>query len=65
MKFNRDGKVLQLWTFLKGADGKEKPGELNWMHGITLDSKQNLYLNDIIGKRIQKIVKNTNPRPNL
>jgi len=56
MKFNTDGKLLQLWTVPKGEDGQEKPGELNWVHGIALDSKQNIYCGDIIGKRLQKFV---------
>lgn len=56
MKFNPDGKLLQLYTFPKGEDGKEKPGELNWVHCIALDSKGNVYLGDIQGKRLQKFV---------
>lgn len=54
MKFNTDGKLLQLFTFPKGEDGKEAPGELNWVHCIALDSKGNVYLGDIMGKRLQK-----------
>jgi hypothetical protein len=57
MKFNTDGKLLQHWTFPKAADGEEKPGELNWVHGIALDSKGNVYLGDIIGKRVQRFIK--------
>ena len=56
MKFNADGKLLQLYSFPKGADGKEKPGELNWVHCIAVDSKGNVYLGDIQGKRLQKFV---------
>lgn len=56
MKFNAAGRVLQLWTVPKAEDGKEKPGELNWLHAIALDSKGNVYLGDIIGQRIQKFV---------
>ncbi|MBI5822378.1 MAG: 6-bladed beta-propeller [Verrucomicrobia bacterium] len=56
MKFNTDGKLLQLWTFPKAEDGQEKPGELNWLHGLAVDSKGNLYCGDIIGKRIQKFI---------
>jgi DNA-binding beta-propeller fold protein YncE len=56
MKFNPDGKLLQLWTVPKGADGLEKPGECNWVHAIAADSKGNLYVGDIIGKRAQKFV---------
>lgn len=57
MKFDPSGKVLGLFTFPKAEDGKEKPGEINWIHGIALDSKGNLYLGDIVGKRAQKFVR--------
>ena len=57
MKFNTDGKLLQLWTVPKATDGHEQPGECNWVHCVTVDSKGNLYAGDIIGKRAQKLVK--------
>lgn len=57
MKFNTDGKLLQLWTVPKGEDGQEKPGDLNWVHTMALDSKGNIYAGDIIGKRVQKFVR--------
>jgi streptogramin lyase len=57
MKFNPDGKLLQLWTVPKGADGLEKPGEVNWVHAIAVDSKGNLYAGDIKGKKAQKFVR--------
>jgi sugar lactone lactonase YvrE len=57
MRFNTDGKLLQLWTVPKGEDDKEKPGDLNWLHCIALDSKGNVYAGDIIGKRAQKFVR--------
>ena len=58
MRFNTSGKLLQLWTFPKTAvDGEEQPGELNWLHGMALDSKGNIYATDIIGQRVQKFVK--------
>jgi DNA-binding beta-propeller fold protein YncE len=56
MKFNTHGKLLQLFTLPKGLDGLERPGEVNWVHAIALDSRGNLYLGDIIGKRAQKFV---------
>lgn len=56
MKFNTDGKLLQLYTFPKGEDGMEKPGDLNWVHCIAVDSKGNVYLGDIQGKRLQKFL---------
>jgi DNA-binding beta-propeller fold protein YncE len=56
MRFNTDGKLLQLVTMPKGADGLERPGELNWVHCIAADSRGNLYMGDIKGKRAQKFV---------
>ena len=57
LKFSPEGRVLQLWTLPKAEDGQEKPGELNWLHAIALDSQGNVYLGDIIGRRIQKFVR--------
>ena len=57
MKFDTTGRALQLWTVPKGADGKEQPGELNWVHGMAVDSQGNIYATDIIGKRAQKFVR--------
>jgi len=57
MCFDTTGKVLQVWTFPKGQDGQEKPGELNWVHSLAWDSQGNLYLVDIIGKRVQKFLR--------
>lgn len=56
MKFNPDGKLLQLWTLPKGRDGMEIPGEVNWIHCIAEDRAGNLYVGDIIGKRAQKLL---------
>ncbi len=56
MKFNTSGKLLQLWAAPLGKDGNEQPGELNWVHGLALDSKGNIYAVDIQGKRAQKFV---------
>ncbi len=57
MRFSPSGKLLSLWTFPKGEDGKERPGELNWLHGIALDVQGNLFLGDIIGCRLQKFIR--------
>jgi len=56
VKFSTSGRVLELVVVPKGADGKEQPGELNWVHGIAVDSKGNLYAGDINGKRAQKFL---------
>jgi DNA-binding beta-propeller fold protein YncE len=53
MKFDTSGRLLELWTFPVG----EKPGELNWLHGIAIDAAGDLYLSDIMGERIQKFVR--------
>jgi hypothetical protein len=54
VKYDASGKVKLLATFPKGEDDKERPGDLNWVHAVAVDSKGNLYLGDIIGKRVQK-----------
>jgi hypothetical protein len=54
MKFNTAGKLLHLWTVPKGMTGLERPGEVNWVHCIALDTGGNLYLGDIHGRRAQK-----------
>lgn len=57
MKFAPSGKLLELWTVPKGEDGKELPGDLNWVHGLAVDSKGNIYAGDIKGERAQKFVR--------
>jgi DNA-binding beta-propeller fold protein YncE len=57
MKFNPEGKLLQLWTVPKGIDGLERPGECNWVHAVAVDSKGHLYAGDIMGRRAQKFVR--------
>ncbi len=57
MRFDTDGRVRQLWTLPKGADGDEQPGQVNWLHALALDSRGNIYVGDIMGKRAQKLVR--------
>jgi hypothetical protein len=57
MRLSPAGRVLQLWTVPKGEDGKEQPGDCNWVHAIAEDSRGNLYVGDIIGKRAQRFLK--------
>jgi hypothetical protein len=54
IKLGSDGKIVGRWNLPKGKDGEEKPGEVNWLHCIGVDSADNLYLGDIQGKRLQK-----------
>jgi hypothetical protein len=57
MRFDTTGRLLQLWTIPKGEDGKEKPGEVNWLHAIAVDAQGNLYAGDVKGHRAQKFVR--------
>lgn len=57
MRFDLDGKVQQIWSVPKGEDEHEQPGDLNWVHGMAVDSEGNIYAGDIIGKRAQKFVR--------
>jgi hypothetical protein len=52
MKFDTDGRVKQVWAFVKG----DKPGELNWVHGMAIASDGAFYFADVQGKRAQKFV---------
>lgn len=54
MKLSLNGKVLQRIPLPKTKVPPGKPGELDWVHGIAVDSKGNLYLGDIQGMRAQK-----------
>ena len=57
MRFSTDGRVRQLWTVPVAKEGQEKPGECNWLHAVAVDSQGNLYAGDILGKRVQKLVR--------
>lgn len=57
LRLSTDGRVQQLWTVPVGRDGQEQPGECNWLHAVAVDSLGNLYAGDIIGKRVQKLVR--------
>jgi streptogramin lyase len=57
MRLDTTGRLLQLWTIPKGANGKEQPGEVNWLHAVAVDSKGNLYVGDIMGMKAQKFVR--------
>ena len=59
MRFRLDGKLQQMWSIPKATDGKEKPGELNWVHCLALDKQGNIYTGDIIGQRMQKFIRKT------
>jgi DNA-binding beta-propeller fold protein YncE len=56
MKLNQEGKVLLRAPLVKTVVPPGKSGEVNWVHGIALDSQGDLYLTDIQGKRAQKFL---------
>ena len=62
MKFRADGRVLELWTFPNSPSGT--PGVLEWVHGIAMDARGNLYLGDIEGMRVQRFIR-LEPSPSV
>jgi len=46
----------QLWVVPRGENGKEKPGDLNWVHSMSVGPDGSLYFADVQGKRAQKFV---------
>jgi hypothetical protein len=56
MKLDTEGRIKQLWVAPKGENGKEKPGDLNWVHGMAVAADGTIYLADVQGKRAQKFV---------
>ncbi len=54
MKLNLKGEILLRLPLTMTVEPPGKAGELNWVHGIALDSHGNMYLGDIQGGRAQK-----------
>ncbi len=54
MKLSPTGDVLTRVPLRMPAAAPGKPGEVDWVHTIAVDSKGNIYLGDIQGKRIQR-----------
>lgn len=61
MRFSLDGRAQQLWVFPLAGEDKTVPGEVDWVHGIAVDSKGNLYLGDVCdwspSHRVQKFTR--------
>lgn len=59
MKLNTEGRVLEHWTFPLGKIGESDPeaGSLNWVHAVAVDSRGDVYLCDIQGQRVQRMVR--------
>jgi DNA-binding beta-propeller fold protein YncE len=57
VKLDLEGKILSRVNLEKTSTPPGKPGELDWVHAIAFDSKGNLYLGDIQGRRAQKFIR--------
>jgi len=57
MKLNLKGETLLRVPLHKTASPPGQPGEVDWVHGIAVDSNGNLYLGDIQGQRVQKFTR--------
>jgi hypothetical protein len=56
LKLDTEGRIRQLVVFPKGVNGQEKPGDLNWVHGMDIGADGSIYFADVQGKRAQKFV---------
>ena len=56
MRFDTEGRLKQFWSVPKGQQGKEQPGDLNWVHSMAVGADGSLYFGDVQGKRAQKFV---------
>ena len=54
MKLSPNGNVLLRVPLQQTTAAPGKPGEVDWVHTISVDSKGSIYLGDIQGKRAQK-----------
>jgi hypothetical protein len=57
LKLDTEGRIQQLVVFPKGENGKERPGDLNWAHGMAVPGDGTIYIGDVQGKRAQKFVR--------
>jgi sugar lactone lactonase YvrE len=56
MKLDAEGHIKQLLVIPLGENGKEKPGDLNWVHSMAIADDGTFYFGDVQGKRAQKFV---------
>jgi DNA-binding beta-propeller fold protein YncE len=56
MKLDTEGRLKQLWVFRRGENGKEKPGEVNWIHSIAVAADGGIYFAEVQAKRAEKFV---------
>lgn len=56
LKLGPDGRVRLRVPLTTITEAPGRPGEVDWVHAIAVDSQGNLYLGDIRGKRAQKFL---------
>lgn len=56
VKYNTEGKALLRVPLEMPSAAGSKPGDVDWVHCIAVDSKGRIYLGDIQGKRVQRFV---------
>jgi peptidylamidoglycolate lyase len=56
MKLDTEGRLKQLWAFPRGENGKEKPGQVNWIHSMAVAADGSLYFAEVQAKRAEKFV---------
>jgi streptogramin lyase len=54
MRFDRTGRVHQLWAFPRDMMGND---QVRWIHGIAVDNDGNIYLGEIRGKCVKKYMR--------
>jgi len=61
MKFDTTGRVLEHWVFPMAKEGELIPGHIDWIHGLGVDSKGNVYIGDVADNskthRVQKFIR--------
>ncbi|HEV3329539.1 MAG TPA: peptidyl-alpha-hydroxyglycine alpha-amidating lyase family protein [Bryobacteraceae bacterium] len=56
LKLDTEGRLKQLWAFPRGENGKEKPGQVNWIHSMAVAADGSLYFAEVQAKRAEKFV---------
>ena len=56
VKFDTNGNALLRVPLPMPAEAGPKPGDIDWVHCIAVDSKGRIYLGDIQGKRVQRFL---------
>lgn len=57
MAFTPERQLIEQWRVPLGNKTQSRPGELDWVHCLAIDSRGDIYAGDIMGERIQKFVR--------